>query len=98
MPSQPQGKQQRPGLVLVSRVATGPPAVPSDTIRCDLCGQDCWISQYSGVDTLITARRLGGGADPVICCSADMEAISVQAAKEEKTLEAVIAEWLADNK
>lgn len=88
------GSRPEVGIVLVSRVASGPPAVPSDTIECDLCGQDCWISQYSGAQTLATARRVAGGVPPLICCSTCLETAQISAGKTGSTLEQVLAGML----
>jgi hypothetical protein len=34
--------------------------VPSRVIECDGCGADCWLSEYSGEDTLAAARAMEG--------------------------------------
>jgi hypothetical protein len=44
---------------LLMRCADGEAAVPSDVVRCDACGQDCWLSKHSGAQTLALARLTG---------------------------------------
>jgi hypothetical protein len=50
---------------LVMRCDEGPAAVPSRVVNCARCGADCWLSLYSGEQTLTLARLTG---DPEINC------------------------------
>jgi hypothetical protein len=63
----------RPALVLVVR-ADHPPAVPSRTVTCAWCSEDCWLSQYSGDSTLALARSQSETGEIVITCAVCLEA------------------------
>jgi len=52
-----------PALLL--RCDQGPAAVPSDVVRCEGCGADCWLSQYSGPSVRALAAQTG---DPRLLC------------------------------
>lgn len=58
--------------VLVARVSDGEAAVPSRVVSCALCGEDCWLSIYSGDSTLALAAEHGR---PVITCMRCMERV-----------------------
>lgn len=57
--------------VLVMRCDEGEAAVPSRVVVCVACGADCWLSLYSGEQTLEVGRRTG---DPRIMCRPCLEA------------------------
>lgn len=51
-------------MILVSR-CTEPEAVPSNVVQCSICGEDCWLSKYSGQSTIALAKSTGD--DRFVC-------------------------------
>lgn len=80
-------------LVILARVADGPPAVPADVSQCEICEAPCWISKETGAVLMDKARETGYPVQ-VICVYCVMTATQGAEEVEVHLPEAIKAEFL----